>query len=321
MAYETTERMLRMMLMLSGNETLSRADMAKRLDVDERSIERYIKDFNDLGLETVKRGGYDVLDVESKVIRKLRQLTSFTKEEAKHMKMVIECLPESDTMKKHLKAKIDQMYELKVVVDQMVRRQNAENLPRLLQAIAEKKQVILYGYASANSNNVRNRLVEPIAFSENYVQINCYEPESDMNKMFKTERIERVEVLEHFYMFEKEHRMCCTDIFGIYKKERIRIQLKLNVRAAKLLQEEYPLSLAFLKTLDKNHWLLDTHVCSMEGAGRFVMGLMDDIEVIRPKKFVTFLKNKVKMAKSKLQENTKNAKNEVFQINKCKETA
>ena len=107
------------------------------------------------------------------------------------------------------------------------------------------------------------------------------------------------------------------DIFGIYTKDRIRIQLKLNVRAANLLKEEYPGSEKFLTVLDENHWLLDTHVCAREGVGRFVMGLMNDIEVIKPKNLVTFLKREVKKANLKLKATTKNAKNEGFEINKC----
>ena len=213
MAYETTEKLLRLMLMLAGNCSLSRADMAERLDVEVSSIGKYIRDFNCLGLKTIKNGGFDMLDVESEVIRKLRQLTSFTKVEAERMMLVIECMPQSDVMKKQLKQKIQQMYELKIVVDHLVRKEVAENLHNLLQAIAEKKQVILHGYASANSNSVSNRLVEPFSFCDNYIMVNCYETSSEMNKMFKTERIQRVEVLNHEWMYEKEHRECCSGYF------------------------------------------------------------------------------------------------------------
>jgi predicted DNA-binding transcriptional regulator YafY len=231
---------------------------------------------------------------------KLSSIAHFSPEELMILKTVVECLPESHVMKQSMIRKINQMYELKQAVDQVVREQNAGNVQHLLEAVDQKKQVILHDYASANSNGVRNRLVEPFEFMTNFIQIWCYEPESGQNKVFKTERMESVEVLAHDWSFEKEHCVGCPDIFGIYKPKRIRIRMKLNVRAASLLQEEYPQSRQVLKPVDENHWLLDTHVCSMEGVGRFVLGLMDDIEVISPVEFIAFLKDKLKMGKMKL---------------------
>ena len=63
------------------------------------------------------------------------------------------------------------------------------------------------------------------------------------------------------------------------------IKLKLGLRSANLLMEEFPLSIKHLKKLSNNEWLLDTDVCSYDGVGRFVMGLLDDIEIIDSQEF------------------------------------
>ena len=51
-------------------------------------------------------------------------------------------------------------------------------------------------------------------------------------------------------------------------------------RFAKQLMEEYPLSKPFLKELDGGGYLLETEVCRLEGAARFILGLYDDIELL-----------------------------------------
>jgi hypothetical protein len=56
--------------------------------------------------------------------------------------------------------------------------------------------------------------------------------------------------------------------------------------AKNLLLEEYPLSAAYITEMpdpgenSKEKWLLETQICSVFGAGRFVMGLAADVEVL-----------------------------------------
>ena len=58
------------------------------------------------------------------------------------------------------------------------------------------------------------------------------------------------------------------------------VKLKLGLRAASLLTEEFPLASKYLNKLSDNEWIFESEVCSYEGVGRFVMGLLDDIEII-----------------------------------------
>ena len=63
------------------------------------------------------------------------------------------------------------------------------------------------------------------------------------------------------------------------------VKLKLGLRSANLLIEEFPLATKHLQKLPNNEWLLDIDVCSYDGVGRFVMGLLDDIEIIDSQEF------------------------------------
>lgn len=44
--------------------------------------------------------------------------------------------------------------------------------------------------------------------------------------------------------------------------------------------EEFPLASEHLTKLSHNEWIFEAEVCSFDGVGRFVMGLLNDIEII-----------------------------------------
>jgi hypothetical protein len=64
--------------------------------------------------------------------------------------------------------------------------------------------------------------------------------------------------------------------------------------SASLLTEEYPLADKFLTKISDNEFILETKVCSYEGVGRFVLGLLADIEIIENEEFKRFIKEKKK---------------------------
>jgi len=86
------------------------------------------------------------------------------------------------------------------------------------------------------------------------------------------------------------------DIFRISSFEQFPVKLKMNLCATNLLLEEYPLSEKYLKNTDHNEWVLETMVCGFEGVGRFIMGLLPDIEIVESEKLKQFIREKVKMA-------------------------
>ena len=58
-----------------------------------------------------------------------------------------------------------------------------------------------------------------------------------------------------------------------------KIALQLNTRAKSLLLEEFPLAEKDLKRED-GKWVLRTVIHSLEGAGRFVIGLAADVKIL-----------------------------------------
>ena len=277
------ERVLRLMKMMTGNNNYTVEDMAERLGISYRSVYRYIDTFKESGFVVQrKEGGIYRLGKESRYFKEISQLIHFTDEEAHIVNQLIEALDNTNIIKQNLRKKLTAVYNCTSLADCVVEGQNAVNINRLVEAIGERKQVVLRRYASSHTGIVRDRLVEPFGFTTNYVQVWCYEPESGMNKLFNTARIGSVEVLAEGWQFEAEHHEGYIDIFRITGFEQRRVQLELGMMAHNLLVEEYPLSTRDMTQIDEGHWLLDTLVCDYVGIGRFTLGLMHDIRILTP---------------------------------------
>ena len=276
------ERMLRLMKMLTANTTYSVDEIAERLDMSRRTIYRYIDTFREAGFVIKKSGSHIRLDKESPHFKDISQLVHFTQEEAVILKRAIESIDDTNLLKQNLKRKLYSVYDNKILADTIVRGSNAATVHSLIEAIEERKQVILCNYRSSHGGAIRDRRVEPFAFTTNYVQLWCYEPESGMNKLFKISRIGAVVMLDEEWQHADNHAEGYIDIFRMTGFEQHRVQLRLGLLARNLLIEEYPLAERDITPLDDGCWLLDTKVCNFVGIGRFVMGLAEDIEVLTP---------------------------------------
>jgi predicted DNA-binding transcriptional regulator YafY len=275
------ERMLRLMKLMTANVNYTINDLADRLDTSYRSIYRYIDTFKEAGFVVQKLdGGVYKLGKESRYFKEISQLVHFTDEEAHIVNQLIEALDDTNALKQNLRKKLTTVYNCTSMASSIVRGRNASNVNRILDAIERRCQVLLVDYASSHTGVVRNRIVEPFGFTTNYVQAWCYEPESGMNKLFKISRIGSVELLDIEWQHEAQHSEGYIDIFRMTGFEQRRVQLRLGMLARNLLIEEYPLAERDIKRLDSHHWLLDTKVCNYLGIGRFVVGLLDDVEIV-----------------------------------------
>lgn len=285
------ERLLRLMKMLTANTTYTVDELAERLDMSRRTIYRYIDTFREAGFVIKKSGEYIRLDKASPHFKDISQLVHFTEEEAVILKSAIESIDDTNLLKQNLKRKLYAVYDNKTLADTVVRGKNAPNIRTLIEAIEEERQVILRGYQSAHGSAVRDRRVEPFAFTTNYVQVWCYDTEDGVCKLFKSSRIGSVELTDTPWQHKASHREGFIDAFRMHGEKPIRVVLELGLLAANLLTEEYPLAERDLRPLDNGHYLLDTQVASMQGVGRFVAGLLDDIRIVNAPELTDYLSN------------------------------
>lgn len=287
------ERMLRLMKLMTGNVDYTVNDLAQRLGTTYRSIYRYIETFKDAGFVVQNRGrGVYKLGKESRYFKDISQLVHFTDEEAHIVNQLIEALDDTNMLKQNLRRKLTTIYDCTSMAQSIVRGKNASNVNMLLEAMTQQRRVVLHDYASSNTGVVRDRVVEPFGFTTNYVQVWCYEVESGQNKIFKTSRIGSVELLAEAWQAQDRHQEGHIDVFRMTGFEQHRVRIALGMMARNLLLEEYPLAERDI-VREGDRWILDTLVCNYRGVGRFVLGLMDDVEVLGSEEFKEFLRAKI----------------------------
>ena len=105
-----------------------------------------------------------------------------------------------------------------------------------------------------------------------------------------------VEVLEKPMKYEDQHEFYKPDIFGFQGKSMNKeIELEMSMRAYLLLKEEYPMSAAFIKPiLDTDKYYFKANVQSFQAPGRFVMGFLEEVQVLGSKEFIRFIQKVVK---------------------------
>ena len=293
------ERMLRLMKILTANTLYTVDDIAERLEMSRRTIYRYIDTFREAGFVIKKSGSYIRLDKESPHFKDISQLVHFTEEEAVILKRAIESIDDTNLLKQYLKRKLYSVYDNKILADTIVRGNNATNVHALIEAIENRQQATLHNYRSAHGSVVKDRHVEPFAFTTNYVQVWCYDIESNSCKLFKLSRIESVSLSSESWQHQAEHKQATIDIFRMNGEQMQPIKLRLGIMAHNLILEEYPLSEKYLKKIDNDHWLLETEVASLAGVARFVVGLMDDIQIIESPHLELYLANYIEKHWSK----------------------
>ena len=203
------------MKLLTANTTYNVDQLAERLQMSRRTVYRYIDTFREAGVVIKKSGDCIRLDKESPHFRDISQLVHFTEEEAVILKSAIENIDDTNMLKQNLKRKLYSVYDNKTLADTVVRGKNSPNIRTLIEAIDEHRQVILHGYQSAHGGEVRDRRVEPFAFTTNYVQVWCYDPEAHACKLFKTSRIGSAELTAAPWEHEPEHCEGFIDAFRL----------------------------------------------------------------------------------------------------------
>ena len=130
------------------------------------------------------------------------KLVYFSDEESYLVNNLINALSPTNAPKAGLRKKLAVIYDNTGIEGFVDRKSNAAHVANLRKAAQEKKMVILHDYESANSNVVRDRLVEPFGFTNDFIEVWAYDTESKSNKTFKVQRIGEVEILDRTWEYE-----------------------------------------------------------------------------------------------------------------------
>lgn len=272
------ERMLRVIQLLSSNINYTLDELSAKLGISKRSLFRYIDTFKNSGfvVQRIDEGVYK-MTTYNKEYSDLSQLVYFSQEEAIVVSRLIENLDGTNSLKAGLKQKLAAVYDATSIGDYIDNKGKSEVIETLANAIKGKKQVALKGYASAHSGKDKDYVLEPYKFTKDFVDIIAYDTEAGANKVFKISRVGSVKMLEA-WQFEDKHEEQPIDSFRMSGSPLEHVRLKLTLRAKNLLTEEYPVT-GVEVTQVKRSWFWEGDVNALEGVGRFVLSLPQDVTV------------------------------------------
>jgi predicted DNA-binding transcriptional regulator YafY len=270
----------------SGHWTIKQ--LADRFDTSERTIYRYINLLEEVDflLEKDFENRFFIITTDDDPTQ-----SQFSIEETKLIKKLIQTGAQDNPLKSSLLKKLSLNSEMDSVPRLFLKVRLAQLVDRLAECIRNKHQVVLKNYHSANSNEIRDRLVEPVHFGDNYQTVVALDIQDKVCKQFKLDRIGEVIEMNTTFQHEALHQKNQSDIFGFMGDSSTWITLELSLRGYLLLREEYPLSIPYTERID-NGYRFHGPVSNFEGIGRFVLGLMDEIHINGPEAFRTFLENK-----------------------------
>ena len=295
-------RVFKLISLLKKAPAKSTRNIALMIDITERTVYRYIDLINEIGFDVQK-------DKNNKYSIKHDDEGAneyFTLEEAQLIKELLFSSAKSSVLKDGIIKKLFVKSEMDMEANHIINSNNSKIVAQINEAIKQQKQVVLQKYYSANSNNISNRIIEPIQFTNNYQMLCAYEAASQQNKFFSVDRMSAVLVTDKSFEYAGFHHFEKPDAFGFTNidNKKVKVDLKLNLRAYVILKEEYPMVIPFIKLDHKNKtYRLVLEVNDPKPITRFVLGLLDEISILGSEEFLAHLKSFV----SQLDPNTKMA--------------
>lgn len=271
----------------SGHWTIRQ--LAERFDTSDRTIYRYLNLLEEVDflIEKDFDNRYFIITSDDDPLQ-----AQFSVEETRLIKKLILTGTNDNPLKNSLLKKLSLNSEIDSMPRLFVKARLGKFVDQLAESIRNKTQVILKSYHSANSNEIRDRLVEPIHFGDNYQSVVALDTQDKICKQFKLDRIG--EVLEHKKPFEFEalHQKNQTDIFGMTGDSDTWVTLHLTLRSYLLLREEFPISIPFTEKTETGYQFHGP-VSNFEGVSRFILGLLDEIKIINPAGLKDFVLQKI----------------------------
>jgi Predicted transcriptional regulator len=284
--YGTKVRFLRMFrAIIEQPKRFTRNQLAELFGVSLDTIGLDFKAFVSAGFEIDRDEKNRYFFVEDRPLKKVGSLLYFSEEERALLYQAIDGIQTTPEKQAALKRKLHSLYDYSRLGFAYLRKPYLSKVDLLEHAKAEKKQVVLEGYRSSNSNTVADRVVEPYHISPAEDTLQTFDVEKKLPRHFRISRISRVRLLDSGWQFEGHHNIQRTDPFRIVNNEQVNVHLRLSVGAYNELIERFPLTKAHIEeTGDPNFFDFQCMVNrDFFGLSNFILGYYHlDIEVLAP---------------------------------------
>lgn len=271
-------RVLRLIIALQTPPSKSRIHIANILEVQERTVFRYINILEEIGFRVLKDSSkrYYIENAD------FSDLVTFSIEEAAFLKSMLLTNKKNTPLVDSMLKKIYLTSEIQVSAKAMQNAKLSTIIEEIAHAISSEKQLCLKKYLSINSETISNRIVEPIVLTEDYKYLIAYEVQSKQNKTYSIERINGAETLPTKFKYKEAHEKLTLDAFGFApkkNKETYYFEIELSLKAKTLLTEEYPKTTDHIEKINNKKYRLTIAVNNTLPLARFLVGLKNDIKI------------------------------------------
>jgi len=272
-------RVLRLIIALKTQPTKTRKQISDILEVEERTVFRYINLLGELGYKVLK-------DSQKRYYIEggdLASITTFTQEEAEFLKGVLLVNKKKSPIIDSILQKIYLTSEIQIAAASMQHAKVSSIIEEIAHAISSEKQLLIRKYLSINSETVSNRTVEPIVLTEDYKYLIAFEVLSKKNKTYNIERIQGAETLATKFKHKEEHEKLTLDAFGFAPNKDGKThfyELELTLKAKTLLIEEYPKTSKYIEKVNKKKFKITIETNNPLPLNRFIAGLKNEITII-----------------------------------------
>ena len=276
--------MLRVIGLLMNNRSYTVEDIARMIGNKKRTVYRYLKTFRDNGIKVKKRYG-TIYTIESCTISWADDVFKGMAAPAGSPEDGIILQRPCQDLTIHT-GTYEAMKELEmndILNDAPYLQKVVANVSLLVKAASTRKKVLVE-YES-NSRNKRCKLiVEPYSFYFYFNYVWCFEEEERKNTAMRISRITDVQILDEDWPSKPKHRKQVIDAFGCWGHKMIPIKLRLTMQARNLMTEAHPISMITMREdpayPDGERWILETGVCDYSGITRYIMGMLDEVEIL-----------------------------------------
>lgn len=282
--------------------------LAARQGVSPDTIRRYVEAIETAGFFITKNEQSCYYLEPDRSHSELKELLYFTERERLILMEVIEQAVTGDKTKARLKQKLTSLYDYSRIGHPILHRPYLDKVNLLRKAKREKRRVILKDYRSSNSNEIRDRHVEPFHPSMQDDMLQAFDVEADPRRPlrhFRISRITHLELIDIPWQHENRHYVQATDPFRIVNNDQVMVHLRLRVGAYNELVERFPLTKNYIHSdaTDKNIFDFRSKVnIEFYGLSNFILGQHHRlVEIIEPLTLIEHLQNEVKKMESLFQ--------------------
>lgn len=294
------KRIYRIFQLISRLKTpvgVDKSRVAADFEVSVRTIERYLELLTDIGFELENHSGRYRL-VQTRKDIDPHELVVFSAEEAATVRDAMMNTTGASPLRKSVMEKLYALTDMDDITNALFHQHVSRNLSLIRTSIREKKMVKLVDYQSVNSQTISTRTIEPIRFFDYYKYLLAYEPANGEVRQFKVDRIGDVKTTRQKWKHESKHQIADIDIFGMSGDNPKRIVLDMNLRAHRLLIEEFPGAEEHIRQ-NEDLYRLSVMANGLDAVGRFVCGLLDEISIVEPTELVEHVQQKLKNFQSR----------------------